>query len=163
MSSVNNNTTKTYGSKKPSSVLSGFSSFFSRSTVSSFNDRPANIETSNENDDWFNAFNDAPTAGKGKDKTLLLDRENNSIDNNTDTRILKETKGETNNKKRDGEEGTSSSTTMNRDTRRPAKDIKALLSTYSFEELERTLRILDTGHQQFNKYLGIYIKSCLCE
>ena len=148
MSSVNNNTKKTYGSKKPSSVFSGFSSFFSSSTISSFSDRTAKIENPDENDEWLAAFNDNTTVGKGKEKAL---DQNNTINDRTDTKILKETKGD--NKKRDGDEGTSSTT--NRDIRRP-KDLKALLSTYSFEELERTLRIIDnTGHQEFNKYLGM--------
>lgn len=148
-SGTNNNTTKTYGSKKPTSVFSGFSSFsssfgFGRSAQSSFNDRlNTKPETSDEIDDWLSAFND-PSFGKENNAT-------NQNNGRTESRVPKEIRGD--NRKRDDDEGISST---NRDIRRP-KDLKALLGAHTFEDLERILRILDNGTQQYNKFLGMKI------
>lgn len=149
MSSINNNTAKTYGSKKPSSsVFSGFSSFsssfgFGRSAQSSFNDRQARPVVPDENDDWLSAFDSAPATSKNKGNATA-DQNNDR----TDAKVLKETKAD--NRKRDGDEGVASTF---RDIRRP-KDTRSLLSQYTFDELERTLKVLDKGHQDFNKFLG---------
>lgn len=148
MSSINN-TTKTYGSKKPStSVFSGFTSFsssfgFGRSTQSSFNDTHSKPVASDEHDDWFNAFYEAPGSSQARSDSATV-----PSNNRTDAKVLKESKAD--NKKKDGDDYISLG---GKDSRRP-KDLKALLARYSFEELERVLQLLDKARPEFNKYLG---------